>query len=314
MTESHFEMSLQALLDEAERRLENACLYYGHGTDNAFDEAAWLVLHGLGLSPVEPMQNLDSIVSVDRVKTALSLIDTRIMTRKPAAYLTGTAWFCGHEFYVDERVLVPRSPIAELIQSAFSPWLVKAPHRILDLCTGSACIAIACAYAFPEAEVDASDISSDALAVAVENVRYHSMQDRVSLIESDLFNDVPANRRGRERYQLIVSNPPYVDAEDMAILAAEYQNEPEIGLAAGLDGLSVVERILRDAVHFLDESGLLVVEVGNSEQALQEKYSEVPFIWIDFEQGGQGVFVLSGADLIAYHENFKTDFSERRIP
>lgn len=310
MKSGYLAISLRALVEEAARRMENAGLYYGHGTDNAFDEAAWLVLHSLGLSPVEPVQDPDRQVPAEYVRAALTLIDMRIATRKPAAYLTGTAWFCGHAFYVDERVLVPRSPIAELIQASFSPWLTYAPRRILDLCTGSACIAIACAYAFPEAEIDASDISADALLVATENVHRHNMHSRVRLIESDLFCDIPIDQGNHQRYQLIVSNPPYVDVTDMANLPAEYRNEPTIGLAAGMDGLKVVDRILMSAANYLDENGLLVVEVGNSERVLQEKYPEVPFMWIDFEYGGQGVFALSGAQVMEYHSVFnKTGFS-----
>lgn len=275
----------------ATQALTEAGVYCGHGTDNALDEAAWLVLHALGLSPVEPIENADLVLSDEQKQTVEAIIQKRISTRKPAGYLTQKVWFCGLPFFVDERVLVPRSPIAEMIQREFSPWLPKHPQRILDLCTGSACIAIACAYAFPDAQVVASDISQEALDVARINVAQHQLQDRVTLVQSDLLDSVEGE------FDLIVSNPPYVDAQDMAILEDEYKQEPVLGLASGDDGLNATRVILAKAKQYLSDDGLLVVEVGNSEDALVNAYPQLPFIWQAFEFGGHGVFVLNKTDL-----------------
>jgi ribosomal protein L3 glutamine methyltransferase len=219
-------------------------------------------------------------------------IQRRISERIPAAYITGQAWFAGMPFVVDERVLVPRSPIAELIQKQFSPWLDEAPQQILDLCTGSGCIGIACAYAFPDAEVQLSDISFDALAVAEENILQHGLEDRVFALQSDLFENLQG-----QRFDLIVSNPPYVDAEDMASLPQEYHAEPELGLASGVDGLDFTRRLLGGVLDYLSDNGVLVVEVGNSWPALEAAYPQLPFTWVEFERGGHGVFVLTAADL-----------------
>jgi ribosomal protein L3 glutamine methyltransferase len=208
-------------------------------------------------------------------------------------YLTNEAWFAGLAFFVDRRVIIPRSPFAELIQDNFSPWLdKKIPKHILDLCTGSACMAIACAYYFPETEVDAVDISTDALSVAQKNIERYHCADRVHLLSSDLFSAC----KGR-RYDIIMSNPPYVDRADMEALPVEYHFEPKLALAAGEDGLSIVHRILQEAADYLTEDGLLIVEVGNSEEALMEAYPTLPFIWLTFERGGSGVFLLTQQEL-----------------
>ena len=232
-------------------------------------------------------------VSATGQKRIRKLVDERISSRKPTAYLLNKAWFAGLPFYVDERVLVPRSPIAELVRDRFSPW-IKPPEvtRILDLGTGSGCIAIACALAFPAAVVDVTDISPDALEVARINCERHGLAQRVNLVESDLFGAL-----GDSRYDIIVCNPPYVTDVEMAALPAEYRHEPSLALAAGITGLDVVDNILLKAHRHLTPHGILVLEVGNCRAALKAKYPRTPFTWLDFEHGGEGVFVIAGTDL-----------------
>ncbi len=272
-----------------------AGIYYGHGTDNARDEALLLIGHALHLPPEGDSTLLDARLTRAERERVYSLMRRRIEERLPAAYLTGEAWFAGLRFAVDERVLVPRSPIAELIEQGFEPWLGGAePQRILDLCTGSGCIGIACAYAFEEAEVDLADLSSDALAVAADNIARHGLGQRVRALQSDVFDGLAG-----ERYDLIVSNPPYVDAEDLAAMPAEYHAEPAMGLGSGDDGLDITRRILAGAAEHLNEGGLLVVEVGNSWVALEQAFPQLPFTWVEFEHGGHGVFVLSRESLLA---------------
>jgi len=281
-------------------RLRRADLYYGHGTDNAWDEAVQLVLHVAGL-PWDADPAIQDARLLDSEKaTLLELFRRRIEERVPAPYLIGEAWFCGLPFYVDERTLIPRSPIADLIRDGFEPWLVAPEvHRVLDLCTGSGCIGIACALLFEEAEVDLVDLSAEALQVCERNIARHRLGERVSAIRSDLFDAV----EGR-RYQLIVSNPPYVDAEDYRQMPAEYHHEPLLGLTSGDDGLDITRRILRQAADHLTDDGLLVVEVGNSEVALQAAFPEVPFVWVELPSGGNGVFVLSAQELNQYRDRF----------
>lgn len=269
-----------------------AKLFYGHGTDNPWDEAEQLVLHAINLFPPLSEEWLDARLTRAERKKIVANFTRRIQERIPAAYITGQAWFAGLPFLVDERVLVPRSPIGELIQKRFEPWLATEPQHILDLCTGSGCIGIACAQVFPEAYVQLSDISYDALAVAEENIAQHELGERVFALQSDLF----AGLHGQV-FDLIVSNPPYVDAEDMASLPAEYHAEPQLGLASGNDGLDFTRRLLAEAADYLTEQGTLVVEVGNSWPALEAAYPQLPFIWVEFEQGGHGVFVLGAQDL-----------------
>jgi ribosomal protein L3 glutamine methyltransferase len=288
------------LIEWVGERLDRAGLVYGHGTENAWDEAAWLVLHALGLSPQESLPEPGRAVSVAERSRVEQLLERRIGTRKPLAYLLQSAWFCGLEFFVDERVLVPRSPIAELIANGFFPWLQQSPSSVLDLCTGSGCIAVACALAFPDAEVAATDISEEALAVARINRQRYELEERLRLYAADVFEGLPR----RQRYDLIVSNPPYVDAADMAALPPEYRQEPALGLAAGADGLDIVRRILRHAPDYLSPQGLLTVEVGNSQPALLEAFPEVPFLWPEFEHGGGAVFMLSAEDLAAHRGAF----------
>jgi ribosomal protein L3 glutamine methyltransferase len=269
-----------------------AKLFYGHGTDNPWDEAEQLVLHAIHLTPPLSEEWLDARLTQAERKKIVANLARRINERVPAAYITGQAWFAGLPFVVDERVLVPRSPIGELIQKQFAPWLSNEPAQILDLCTGSGCIGIACAYAFPEAYVQLSDISYEALAVAEENIQQHGLGERVFAMQSDLFENLQG-----QVFDLIVSNPPYVDAEDMASLPEEYHAEPELGLASGDDGLDFTRRLLAEAADYLSEQGVLLVEVGNSWPALEVAYPELPFTWIEFEHGGHGVFVLGAEDL-----------------
>ncbi|WP_018951118.1 MULTISPECIES: 50S ribosomal protein L3 N(5)-glutamine methyltransferase [unclassified Thioalkalivibrio] len=277
-------------------QFRGAGLTFGHGTDNAFDEAAWLVLHTLHLPLDLPESWWDSRLSEAERTRVVAVLRERIATRKPAAYLTREAWFAGLPFYVDERVLVPRSPLAELIAAGFEPWLdPDGVTRALDLCTGGGCIGIAMALALPQAQVDLADVSPDALAVARINIERHQMGEQVRALQSDVFDGLQAG----DRYDLIVSNPPYVDAEDMAALPEEYRHEPALGLAAGGDGLDIVRRILDGAREHLTGDGALIVEVGNSQAAVEAAFPDLPMIWLEFEAGGHGVFLVYARDLPA---------------
>jgi len=292
--------TIQDLIRWAVSRFNEAGLYYGHGTDNAWDEAVQLILPVLHLPLSIDPEIRHARLTRSEKQQIVELIVRRVDERIPAAYLTHRAWFAGWEFYVDERVLVPRSPFAELLEKRFHPWLLNEPQRILDLCTGSGCIAIACAHAFPEAEVDAIDLSPDALAVCEQNIHEHGLEQQVIPILSDLFEAVPG-----VSYDLIVSNPPYVDAEDMGNLPDEFHHEPELGLASGDDGLDLTRRLLAQAPDHLNDGGLLFVEVGNSCIHLEEQFPEVPFVWIEFEHGGHGVFAISKEQLLEHRQAFE---------
>lgn len=267
-----------------------AGIWFGHGTDNAWDEAVVLVCAALYL-PTDNPNVLDAHLTDSEKQRVLEWLERRVIERLPAPYITGEAWFAGLRFEVDERVLVPRSPIAELIESDFSPWLCEEPETILDLCTGSGCIGIACAYRFTQARVELSDLSLDALAIAQQNIEAHQLNDRVRIEHSDGFTAINGT------YDLIVSNPPYVDDMDLSSMPLEYQREPAMALASGSDGLDFTRQLLSQAADYLNESGILVVEVGNSWVALEENYPEVPFTWMEFERGGHGVFVMTKTEL-----------------
>lgn len=291
--------TIQDMLRWAVSRFNAANVYYGHGTDNPWDEAIQLVLPSLYLPLDIPEDMYTSRLITSERQRIVERVIRRVNERIPVAYLTNKAWFCGLEFYVDERVLVPRSPIGELINNYFDEQLPKTPNHILDLCTGSGCIAIACAQAFPEAEVDAVDISSEALAVTEQNIQQHGLEYRVTPIRSDLFRDLPAIR-----YDLIVTNPPYVDEEDMSDLPQEFRFEPELGLAAGNDGLDLVRRILACTPDYLSDDGVLICEVGNSMVHLIDQYPDIPFTWLEFDNGGDGVFMLTQSQLVDCKAHF----------
>ena len=280
-------------------QFNQAELYFGHGTNNAWDEALTLVMHELAL-PREMSTDIMQcqLISQERV-AILQLFERRIVEAVPAAYLTNQAMFCNLPFYVDERVLVPRSPIGELIENEFSGLIETPPMRILDLCTGSGCIAIACAVTFPDAEVDAVDLSIDALNVAQINIDGHGLSAQVIPIQSDVFSGVT-----EQRYDLIVTNPPYVDKEDVDSLPQEFLHEPEMGLGSGFDGLDITRKILAQAAEHLNDNGVLICEVGNSQVHLTAAFPNVPFQWLEFEYGGHGVFRLTKAQLEQHQQDF----------
>jgi len=276
-----------------EQQFEQAGLHFGHGTDNALDEAAWLVLHALGL-PLDALDaHLDDTVSDQGRRDAESLLKARIESRQPAAYLTREAWFAGLPFYVDERVIVPRSHLGEFIEQRFTPWCDPGRvHNVLDLCTGSGCIAVALAQAFPQAHIDASDLSASALEVAAVNVARHGLDTRIQLIESDLFAAL-----GERRYDLIVSNPPYVTTAAMERLPAEYRAEPALALAGGDNGLDLVRTMLAQARAHLENNGLLVVEVGDARATVEREFPRLPFTWLTEPEEEGDVFLLYANEL-----------------
>ncbi len=285
----------------AASEFNRAELFFGHGHDNAWDEAITLVLFSLALPAQLTEHIMTCRLTLDEKLAIAELIERRITEQIPAAYLINQAMFAGLPFYVDERTLVPRSPIGEWIEKRFSPIIAdnKPVHRILDLCTGSGCIAIACAHYFPEAEVDAVDLSVDALNVAQINIENHGLTEQVIPIQSDVFSGVSG-----QKYDLIVSNPPYVDQEDVDSLPVEFTHEPAMGLGSGVDGLDITRKILAQSSEHLTDDGLLVCEVGNSQVHIEAEYPEVDFTWLTFKRGGHGVFVLTKQQLTTYQEIF----------
>ena len=284
-------------------RFAEAGLHFGHGTDNARDESHWLVAHALCLSFELASEYGGCHVTATERDAVLRLLATRVDERRPAAYLTGGIRFAGLELEVDEAVMIPRSPLAELIEQGFAPWAEpERVRRVLDLCCGSGCLGIAAAVYLPNAAVDLADISPAALAVARRNCRRHGLDARVRVLTSDLFASIGGEED--DGYDVIVSNPPYVSAAEMETLPAEYCHEPALAFAAGESGLDLVLRILRDAPDYLADEGILVVEVGNSAAALEATLPQVPFTWLDFERGGEGVFTLDRATLAAHHDEF----------
>ncbi|MCB1785511.1 MAG: 50S ribosomal protein L3 N(5)-glutamine methyltransferase [Chromatiaceae bacterium] len=282
-------------------RFNEAGLHFGHGTDNALDEALALVLHVLHLGHEMPDGYLDARVTTDEADEIMQLFQARIERRVPAAYLIGEMRFAGLDFFVDRNVLIPRSPIAELIGERFAPWLEDDQvGSVLDLCCGSGCIGIACAYAFADALVDLSDVSPAALDVAVRNIERHRLEARVRALRADVYDGLDG-----ERYDLIVSNPPYVSRAEMEGLPAEYRHEPALALEAGEDGMDVVSRILAGGADYLRPGGIMVVEVGASADLLMARYPDVPFLWLDFERGGDGVFLLTAEQLEEFREVFE---------
>jgi ribosomal protein L3 glutamine methyltransferase len=285
-------ISAQQYLERSAARMEQEDLFFGHGTDNAWDEACWLLetlLKRAGVHDIHP----DLLLSSALVASADVVLAQRLATRTPLAYLLHEAWFCGLPFYVDERVLVPRSPLAELIQTGFDPLLKSPPRRVLDLCAGGGCIGIACAMAFEAAEVVLSDISPDALDVARVNVERFELQARVQLVQSDLFTAVPG------RFDLIVSNPPYVAQDEYDALPDEFKREPVLGLVTAQQGLAIPLRILEQAADKLEPGGVLVLETGATWELLAAARPDLPFLWLEFENGGEGVCALTREQLLA---------------
>lgn len=289
--------TVRDLLRFAVSQFEAAKLFYGHGSSNAYDEAVYLILSTLHL-PLDKLEPfLDARLLPEEIRHVLDILSIRISTRKPAAYLTREAWLQDYRFYVDERVIIPRSFIAELLVNQLSPWVTypELVQRGLDLCTGSGCLAILMADAFPDARIDAIDLSHDALDVAEQNVNDYALTERINLIRSDLFQEVAG-----ETYDLIISNPPYVDAPSVAALPPEYRHEPAMALGSGADGLDITRKILDQAAGFLKPEGLLIVEIGHNRDVLEDAYPHLPFTWLPTSTGDGFVFLLTREELEDY--------------
>lgn len=293
-------ITIKQLIEQGAQFFDAESLYYGHGTFNSTDEAAYIVLTLTGHLPLKNDASFNEFVADEMVDTIINVFNRRVTEKVPAAYLLGEAWFAGLAFLVNDDVLIPRSPFAELIVDGFVPWVNREKTKaILDLCTGSGCIGIACATYFPEAQVELTDISEPALTVAEKNVVKHGLSERVIVTQSDLFE----NLNGR-RYDLIVTNPPYVGHDELSTLPDEYYKEPQLGLDGGLTGLTLVHNILANAAEHLNDGGVLYVEVGNTDEALQACYPTVPFLWQEFDNGGHGIFMLTKSQLLEYQAMF----------
>ena len=293
-------MTLTKCVREVERQLLDAKLFFGHGTDNAFDEAAWLVMSAVGIDPGAGQVDWQQVLNAPQQSAVKQLAETRIETRKPLAYLIKQAWFAGHEFYIDERAIIPRSHLGEWIPGRLEPWLGRTPVKAaLDLCAGSGCIAVAIALAFPEVKVDAVDVSSVALEVAAINIKQHAMGQRVRLLQGDLFNAIAE----AARYDLIVCNPPYVSDRSMKVLPPEHCFEPKMALAGGSDGLHFVHRVLTEAHRYLKKKGRLFVEAGSAADAVEKTWPSVPFTWLASLTGKSGVLTLTAGELDSYGEH-----------
>jgi ribosomal protein L3 glutamine methyltransferase len=290
-------MLLREYVEFTASRFSAADLHYGHGTSTALDDAVYLVYVTLGLDFDQDIRESSRRLSESEISLLNQRVEQRVSERRPVAYIVGEAWFCGQPYTIDERALIPRSPIAELIQQRFAPLLQSTPGRILDLCCGSGCIGIACALEFETAKVDIVDLSSECLELAQVNMRRHGTFDRVHAIQSDLFS----NLSGR-RYDLIVSNPPYVSEQEVDSLPAEFRHEPRMGLLSGDEGLAIPLKILRECQEHLHPDGVLILEVGYSAQALAERLPEVPFLWLAFAEGGEGVLAITAKDLGRYRD------------
>lgn len=288
-------LSIKDFIRWSYSRFNQADLFYGHGTDNAWDEAVNLVLGALKLPLDFDKDLMDCKLTVIEKKRIIKMLDQRISKRTPLPYLLGEAWFMGLPFKVTQDTLIPRSPIMALLKEEFQPWLKQYPLNILDMCTGSGCLGITAALIFEDAKVDISDISLPALEVAKQNIKLHQVEEAVEAIHSDMF-DALVDRK----YDLIICNPPYVDADDYQTAPTEFHQEPELALTSGFDGLDFTREFLTQAANHLHDNGIIVYEVGNSEIALQQAFPEVPFMWVELEHGGNGVFVISKEDLVAH--------------
>lgn len=306
LTELYDSKELTTILDFirwGSTQFSKAELVYGHGTDTAWDESVALVLGTLRLVECESTDLLHATLTPTERKTIAGLIQKRIEERIPVPYLCNTAWFGGLSFYVDQRVLIPRSPLAELIQEGFRPWIdPDLVENVLDLCTGSGSIAICCALEFGNAQVDAADLSLDALQVAERNVSDYGLEDRLELLQGDLFEAVPEGNT----YDIIISNPPYVSEEQYNALPPEYLHEPKKALLANEQGMAIVRRILEKADQYLNPKGILVVEVGIAQETIEMAYPDIPFTWLQFEEGGEGVFLLTYEELKEFKSHWLT--------
>jgi ribosomal protein L3 glutamine methyltransferase len=291
---THPFLTVRDVLRYAVSRFNQAGLAFGHGSSNAYDEAAYLVLHTLHL-PIDLLEPfLDARLTPEEIDAVLKVVERRATDRVPAAYITQEAWMHGHRFHVDERVIVPRSFIGELLQDGLQPY-VDDPEQVgavLELCTGSGCLAILSAYAFPNADVDAVDLSPAALEVAARNVRDYQLDERIALFEGDLYAPLP-----ERRYDVIITNPPYVNADSMKALPAEYRHEPEMALAGGADGMDIVRRIIADARNWLTDDGVLVVEIGNERAHVEAAFGGLDLVWMSTSAGDDNVFLIQASDL-----------------